>query len=159
MQTIATKQSTILLSKKGMKELKKDVNKLERAQKQVISELRDLDKTDGHDQRLARIEKLAQLETVESQLADKQLYLSNAKLFPRKRDALRVAIGSVVELIDTNGRIIQYQLVDTIEANPSDGRISANSPLGQTLLGRTIKETISWGSRLGAHQLTLVRIS
>ncbi len=159
MQTLQIKQSTILLSKKGMKELKKSVNKLDRQQKQMIADLRDLDKTDGHDQRLTRIEKLAELEAVESQLADKQLYLSNAKLFPRKRDAIKVAIGSIVELIDTNGRLIEYQLVDSIEANPSDGRISASSPLGQTLLGRTIKETVQWGSKLGASQLTLVRIS
>lgn len=155
----AETKKTILLSKKGMKELKKDVSKLERKQKQIIAELRDLDKTDGHDERLARIEKLAELENVESQLSDKQLYLSNARLFPRKRDAIRVAIGSVVELIDNTGRVMQYQLVDSIEANPSDGRISANSPLGQTLLGRTIKETIDWGSKLGTKQLTLVRIS
>jgi transcription elongation factor GreA len=159
MQTLESTKKTILLSKKGMKELKKAVGKLERAQRQIISELRDLDKTDGHDQRLARIEKLAELETVESQLADKLLYLSNAQLFPRKRDAIRVAIGSVVELIDTSGRVIQYQLVDSIEANPSDGRISASSPLGQTLLGRTIKETIEWGSKFGSSSLTLVRIS
>jgi transcription elongation factor GreA len=159
MNTLETTKKPILLSKKGMKELKKSVSKLERRQRQIISELRELDKTDGHDQRLARIEKLAELETVESQLADKQLYLSNAQLFPRKRDAIRVAIGSVVELIDKNGRVIQYQLVDSIEANPSDGRISASSPLGQTLLGRTIKETISWGSKFGSMQLTLVRIS
>ncbi len=159
MQTTDMKQSTILLSKKGMKELKKAVSNLEHQQKQMIAELRDLDKTDGHDQRLARIEKLAELETIESQLADKQSYLISAKLFPRKRDAIRVAIGSVVELIDSNGRILQYQLVDSIEANPSDGRISANSPLGQTLLGRTIKETIEWGNKLSPSQFTLVRIS
>ncbi len=159
MQTVETKQSTILLSKKGMKELKKAAAKLERQQKQMIAELRDLDKTDGHDQRLTRIEKLAELETVETMLADKQSYLANAQLFPRKRDAIKVAIGSVVELIDANGRILQYQLVDSIEANPSDGRISANSPLGKTLLGRKIKETIEWGNKLQPSQLTLVRIS
>ena len=159
MQTVEIKQSTILLSKKGMKELKRAVVKLERQQKQIIADLRDLDKTDGHDQRLARIEKLAELETVESQLLDKQSYLAHAKLFPRKRDAIRVAIGSVVELIDSNGRMLQYQLVDSIEANPSDGRISANSPLGKTLLGRTIKETIEWGNKLAPSQFTLVRIS
>ncbi len=156
MQTI---QNTILLSKKGMKELKKAVAKLERKQQQIIKELRELDKTDGHDQRLARVEKLAELEVVESQLADKQSYLHSAKVFPRKRDAIRVALGSVVELIDTNGRIFRYQLVDSIEADPSDGRISASSPLGKTLLGRTIEETIKWGSSMGTKQLKLVSIS
>jgi transcription elongation factor GreA len=156
MQTI---QKTILLSKKGMKELKKEVSKLEHRQQQIIKQLRDLDKTETHDQRLARVEKLAELEIIENQLHDKELYLSHAKLFPRKRDALIVAIGSVVELIDASGRMVRYQLVDSIEANPSDGRISANSPLGQTLIGRTIKETIDWGTHLGKNQLTLISIS
>lgn len=152
-------RKTILLSKKGMKELKKAVSKLERKQAQIIADLRELDKIDTHDQRLARVEKLAELEIVESQLADKQMYLQNANLFPRKRDAIRVAIGSVVELIDTSGRMVSYQLVDSIEANPSDGRISANSPLGQNLIGRKIQETIQWGQGLGSGQFTLVRIS
>ncbi len=149
----------VLLSKKGMKELKKSVSTLERTQHEIIAALRELDKTDGHDQRLARVEKLAELEIVESQLADKRMQLGQAKLFPRKRDALRVALGSVVELIDSHGRMFRYQIVESIEADPSDGRISTSSPLGQTLLGRTIQDTIAWGSGLSARQLTLVRIS
>ncbi|HCR55516.1 TPA: hypothetical protein DIV49_00940 [Candidatus Saccharibacteria bacterium] len=151
--------NTLLLSKKGMKELKKSIQRLERLQADVIAQLKNLDKTDGHDQRLARVEKLGELEMIESQLVDKHLQLSQAKLFPRKRDAIKVALGSVVELIDAHGRMFRYQLVDSIEANPSDGRISANSPLGQTLLGRTIQETINWSSGLGVRQLTLVRIT
>ncbi len=150
--------STILLSKKGMKELKKTVARLERERQAAINRLRELDKTDNHEQRLERMDRLAELDTVEAQLADKQLQLSHAKLFPRKRDALKVALGSVVELIDTQGRLFSYQLVDSIEANPSDGRISANSPLGQSLLGKTIKDTIRWGSSLQPRQLTLVAI-
>ena len=157
MQTMEAK--TILLSKKGMKELKKTVSKLERRQQRIIKELHELDKTDTHEQRLARVEKLAELEIVESQLADKQMYLSTAKLFPRKRDALIASLGSVVELVDTSGRIIRYTLVDSIEANPSDGRISISSPLGKSLIGRRIQETIHWGSGLTANKFTLVGIA
>lgn len=135
------------MSKKGMKELKKSIQKLEHQRTQMIIELRELDKGENHEQRLSRIEKLAQLENIESELADKQLLTSTARLFPRKRDALRVALGSVVELIDSQGRLVRYTLVDSIEANPSDGRISAKSPLGQSLLGKTIKDTIEWGVR------------
>ncbi len=149
----------IYLSKQGMKELKKDVANLERDRKHAIIELHELDKTDGHDERLARIEKLAQLETIESELADKQGYLKVAKLFPRKRDALYVAIGSVVELIDKSGKKVRYTIVDSIEANPSDGRISFKSPLGQSLIGKTIKDTINWGAGIKMNQLQLVRIS
>lgn len=152
-------ETQIFLSKKGMKELKKSIASLERSQLQIISDLRSSDKIDNHDERLARIEKLAELETVESQLQDKQLQLSRSKLFPRKRDALRVALGSVVELADNSGRLLRYQIVDSIEANPSDGRISAGSPLGQSLIGRSIQETIQWGTGMRKSKLQLVRIS
>jgi len=148
---------TVYLSKKGMKELKKTVSQLERDRQKTIRELHDQDKTDNHDERLARIEKLAQLDTIEAELADKKTLLAGAKLYPRKRDALKVAIGSVVELIDKNGRKVIYTIVDSVEADPSDGRISAKSPLGQTLLGKTISDTISWGAKTA--QLQLVRIS
>lgn len=150
---------TIYLSKKGMKELKKSVSQLERDRHKTIIELHEQDKTDGHDERLARIEKLAQLEAIENELDDKKALLANAQLYPRKRDAAVAAIGSVVELIDKNGRQVVYTIVDSIEANPSDGRISAKSPLGQSLIGKTISDTISWGKDLSKSQFQLIKIS
>ena len=135
------------------------ITRLERDKQDALGRLREIDKTDGHDERFARAQQVAAIETIESELAEKRLALSQSKLFPRKRDAMMVAIGSVVELIDASGRMVRYQLVDSIEANPSDGRISANSPLGKTLIGRTIKETIDWGTHLGKNQLTLISIS
>lgn len=159
MNTTITATETIYLSKKGMKDLKKAVHQLERDRQKVIRELHDQDKTDNHDERLARIEKLAQLDAIESELSDKHALLNVARLYPRKRDAVMVAIGSVVELIDNTGRKVVYTIVDSIEADPSDGRISAKSPLGQTLLGKTISDTISWGKDLRKAQFELVKIS
>ncbi len=150
---------TVYLSKKGLKELKKAISQLERDRRKTIVELHDQDKTDGHDERLARVEKLAQLESIESELADKQSLADSAKMYPRKRDAIYVAIGSVVELIDKNGRSFVYTIVDTIEADPSDGRISFKSPLGQNLIGKTLTDTINWGNDIRKTQLQLVRIS
>ena len=150
--------ATIYLSKKGMKELKKQVARLERDRQEAHAQLRELDKTDAHEERLARIEKLAQIEVIESEIEEKKSALDNAKLLPRKRDALKVAIGSVVELIDMNGRIIRYTIVDSIEADPSDGRISFKSPLGQNLLGKQIQDIIEWGNGLRTNQLRLVGI-
>jgi transcription elongation factor GreA len=148
---------TIYLSKKGMKELKKAIAQLERDRHTTIRELHEMDKTDGHDERLARVEKQIQLESIQGEIKEKMDLLRSAKLFPRKRDALRVAIGSVVEMVDNSGRQVVYTIVDSIEANPSDGRISVKSPLGQTLVGKTISDTISWGKQ--AAQMQLIRIS
>lgn len=150
---------TIYLSKKGMKELKKAIQHLLRDRQEAYKKLRELEKTDHRDERLARAELLATIETIDSELADKNMALANAKLLPRKRDAIKVAIGSVVDLLDTSGRMVRYTLVDSIEANPSDGRISIKSPLGQSLLGKQLQDVVEWSAgRLGTMQLRLVNI-
>lgn len=154
-----TTAKTLYLSKKGMKEIKKQVARLERDVASALSNLKELDKTDGHDERFDRAEKLAQLEILESELADKKLHLSQAKLYPNKRERLKVAIGSVVDLIDTNGRMVRYTIVDSIEANPSDGRISIMSPLGKSLIGKQIKDIILWGNGARIKQMQLIRIA
>jgi len=152
--------TTIYLSKQGMKDLRKHISQLEHQQSKALNDLRELDKSDKREERMLLIEKLAALEAVESELSEKKQLMSEAKQLPRKRDAIRVALGSVVDLVDQQGRLMRYTLVDSIEANPSDGRISILSPLGQSLLGKTAQQTIEWTTRhLKTQQLQLVRIA
>ena len=148
----------VYLSKKGMKDLKKSISKLERSITAAQTELRELEYGTSHEDRFERIGKLSQIESLESELTEKRHQLANAKILPRKRDTLKVVLGSVVDLIDTNGRIVQYTLVESIEANPSDGRISVNSPLGQSLIGRKVREIIEWGTESRINQMRLVSI-
>lgn len=150
---------TIYLSKKGLKELKKEISQLERDRHKTIVELHEQDKTDNHDERYARIEKLSQLDGIEASLEEKRSLLRTARPYPKstKLESLAVTIGSVVELIDSTGRKYVYTIVNSIEANPSDGRISFKSPLGQSLLGKTMKDTVDWGK--GKTKLQLIRIS
>lgn len=157
MKTTIT-DKTILLSKKGMKELKKTIIQLEHDKQKALQALRDTEKSLGRDERLERIEKLSNLENIESELTDKQIILSTAKLLPTRRMRLKVAIGSVVDLIDKHGHLFRYTIVDTIEADPSNGRISTLSPLGQSLIGRTVKDIIKWGKGEKSNQFQLVRI-
>ena len=149
---------TILLSKKGIKELKKSIQQLDHDRKKAMQSLREIDKSFGRDERLNRIDKLSILEGIESELADKRLALKNARLLPAKRTRLQVAIGSVVDLIDKSGHLFRYTIVDSIEANPSDGRISTDSPLGQSLIGRTVRDIIEWRNGKYFNQFQLVRI-
>lgn len=161
MNTTITKQSpseTILLSKKGMKELRKAITQLEHDRATISRVLREAEKTTGHDDRFERNERLARLEVIEAELAEKQSYLMKAKLIPSRRTRMRVAVGSVVDLIDRQGRLISYTLVDSVEANPSDGRISTVSPLGSSLVGKTVTDMIEWGNGARKSSLQLVRI-
>ncbi len=155
---ITTEQKTVLLSKKGMKEMKKKISQLEHDRIAIIKGLRDLDRSTGHDDRLARIEQLARLEATEAELVDTKQTMHHAQLLPSKRARMAVAMGSVVDLIDQQGRLFRYTLVDTIEANPSDGRISILSPLGQNLIGKTVKDIVEWGNGVKSQSFRLVSI-
>lgn len=151
--------SQIYLSKKGMHELKKQAKRLEYDLSSAHADLRDLEKAKGHDERLARSEILATIEALETDLNEKKFTLSRAQLLPRRRDAIKVMLGSVVELIDSQGKRFRYMLVDSIEANPSAGRLSVKSPLGQKLLGKQLQDMVQWTAGLGTNQLKLVGIA
>ena len=157
--TSTPEHKTILLSKKGMKELRKSITQLEHDRQAIRRSLRESDKGTSHDDRFERSEKLLRLEALESELYEKQQTLSRAKIISSRRARMKVAIGSVVDLIDQQGKIIRYTLVESIEANPSDGRISAASPLGSTLLGKTVKDIVEWGNGLHKNSFQLVKIT
>lgn len=157
--TTNSESKIILLSKKGMKELRKAIAQLEHDRQAVSRSLRESDKTNGHDDRFERNERLLRLEAIEAELNEKQQTLLRAKLIPSKRTRMKVAVGSVVNLIDQQGRLFQYTLVESIEANPSDGRISTLSPLGSSLVGKTVKDIIEWGNGAKKGQFQLVSIS
>ena len=162
MSTTTTKKfdhKDVLLSKKGMKELRRAIAQLEHDRQAIRRDLRESDRTTGHDDRFEHNERLLRLEAVEAELTEKQQILARAKLIPSKRTRVKVALGSVVHLLDEQGRLIRYTLVDSIEANPSDGRISALSPLGSSLIGKTVKDMIEWGNGTHHNSFTLVKIT
>ncbi len=162
MNTTTTKQpeqKTMLLSKKGMKELRKSIAQLEVDRSAISRSLRESEKTTGHDDRFERNELLLRMEALDAELYDKQQILNHAKLIPTRRARMKVAIGSVVDLIDQKGRLFRYTLVESVEADPSDGRISALSPLGSSLLGKSAHDTVELQNGLRNSTFKLVRIT
>jgi transcription elongation factor, greA/greB, C-term len=150
--------TTTYLSKKGFKELHKQINELEIREKALSADLRDIGRAKSRDDKLRRSDIIMNLENVHGKLTEKRTALKTAKPLPRKRDRLRIAIGSVVDLIDQQGQLFRYTLVDSLEADPSDGRISVDSPLGQSLLNRHATETISLGLGRTTRRLQVVGV-
>ena len=54
-----------------------------------------------------------------------------------------INIGSKVKLLDEEfDEEVTYSLVGSAEANPTEGRISNESPLGSALIGHTVNEVV-----------------
>jgi transcription elongation factor GreA len=55
-----------------------------------------------------------------------------------------VAVGSVVHVKDeTTGKSAKYTIVGSAEANPSESKLSNESPVGRALLGHKRNDTVS----------------
>jgi len=55
----------------------------------------------------------------------------------------KVQVGSVVTVARDDGRTCTYTIVASLEASPTNGKISDESPIGQALVGRKRGETVS----------------
>ena len=147
----------IYLSKQGFKELKKKITKLEHEQKMLEMELRD---GDIKEDLLRQNDIFARIDAIRSEINEKNFQIHNSKILPRSRKiSSKVSIGSFVELFDrATGRIMKFRIVESLEANPLIGKISAESPLGKSVLGRTVNEIISWTANSQSMNMTLVAI-
>ncbi|MRR50552.1 MAG: transcription elongation factor GreA [Rhodocyclaceae bacterium] len=76
---------------------------------------------------------------VEGRIAEVEGKLSNAQIIdPKSLDADgRVVFGATVELEDVDaGKTVTYQIVGDDEADFKQGKISLNSPVARTLIGK-----------------------
>ena len=71
---------------------------------------------------------------------------------------LEVRFGARVQVVDENEKRSTYLIVGPDEANPSEGRISFQSPLGKALMKRKVGDTITVTRPAGDIDLEIVTI-
>lgn len=81
---------------------------------------------------------------VEGRIAQINEFLAKARVIEDNGERkTRVAIGSLVTLKDLDsGEETDYQLVGSVEADPSNHRISNESPVGKAIMDRRRGETV-----------------
>lgn len=73
-------------------------------------------------------------------------------------DSGRVVIGSTVTVLVNNTKEKIYQIVGSRESNPSQGRISYISPVGDTLLNKKIGDVVSVQNDAGVTEYKILNI-
>lgn len=138
-------KKSISLTAEGKKELEKELQELI-ASRSVIAEkiatAREFgDLSENEEYSSARNEqKLA-----ESRIMELQDILKNAKVIRGgKRDS--VVLGCTVSL-RMGGKKVEYSLVGPTEANPLEGKISNESPIGKAISGHKAGETVEFNGK------------
>jgi transcription elongation factor GreA len=100
----------------------------------------------------------ADQERSEGRIAEIENILQNVEIIKKPSGDNKVQLGSTVKL-DNEGKTKQFQVVGTVEADPSNGKISDESPIGRALLGRKLGEDVEIRTPADVTTYKVVEIS
>lgn len=132
---------TVSITEAGRKDLKKELEEL-KARRPEIAEKIALarsygDLSENEDYSAARGEQ----NVVESRILEIEDILLHAKIIESgKKD--KVGMGSTVAL-ESAGKTSTYTLVGAVEANPLEGKVSNESPIGKAIFGKKVGDEIT----------------
>lgn len=130
------------LSKEGLEKLRQELHELKTKKRQEIAARLEHAKSLGDLSENAEYQETKEEQSlVESQIAELEETIRNAVLIQKNNKSDRVIVGSTVCLNSDQGEQV-YTIVGSEEANPDEGKISNESPLGKAFLGHAAGERI-----------------
>lgn len=78
----------------------------------------------------------------EARIGEVEHILQNVQVIQAPRGDSKVQLGSKVSLKSADGKTKEFQVVGTVEADPLAGKISDESPIGKSLIGKKVGEEI-----------------
>ena len=138
-------KKNISLTAEGKKELEQELENLIKERPAIAERIATArafgDLSENEEYSSARNEQ----KMAESRILEIQEILKNAKIIRGgKKDS--IALGSVITL-DMGGREVVYTLVGATEANPLEGKISNESPIGKAILGHKSGESLEFNNK------------
>jgi transcription elongation factor GreA len=98
---------------------------------------------------------------LEHRIAQLEERLRNARVLSKKEISSDVvSIGSRVKLRDMDAKeTIEYKIVGSAEANPSENKLSNESPVGKAIMGRKKGEVVEVTAPRGALKFKILEIA
>ncbi|MFQ6020381.1 MAG: transcription elongation factor GreA [Dehalococcoidia bacterium] len=147
------------LTKEGLNKLQQELERLMTAERprvaRLIQEAREL----AGAQNTSEYEDAKNEQAhVEGRILQLQALIQNAVII-EAHDSQRVGLGSTVTVLNEKGEQAKYTIVGSAEADPKNGRISNESPVGQALLDKTVGDQVQIQAPAGLLLWTITRIS
>ncbi|HLC43947.1 MAG TPA: transcription elongation factor GreA [Patescibacteria group bacterium] len=137
-----------------LREQLKEIKSKMKATSQKIKEAREMgDLSENAEYHEAKNEQ-SYLMSKESELEQK---IKNAQIISKECKTDSVQVGCTVE-IDDDGEKMSYQIVGSDEADPTEGRISVDSPIGSALVGHKKGDTVKVKTPAGVSSCKVIGI-
>ena len=137
-----SKEREIYLTKQGLEKIKKEYKEL-RKTKQNRTSKESPRFLNSEDLNVEYISFQQDLEFLETRLIELERILKTAKLIkiPPKEKQNIVELGAKV-LVEVERQTDEFEIVGTLEADPSIGKLSNESPVGKVLLGHKVGDKV-----------------
>lgn len=144
------------ITSEGKKELEAELKELKGRRSEVaakIAEARDFgDLSENAEYDVAREEQ----GLVETRIAEIEDIVQNAEII-KSGTKSKVALGCRVDL-KTSKKQVTYTVVGPVEADPLEGRISNESPIGVALFGKKVGDKVAIKTVKGEVEYEIVKI-
>ncbi|MBI3255937.1 MAG: transcription elongation factor GreA [Candidatus Andersenbacteria bacterium] len=148
----------LFLTREGLIELQEKLHGLKTVRRREIAEAIHTAKEQGDLSENAEYASAKEEQNrIESEIAELETTIKSAEVIT-KADTGTVSIGNTVTL-DCDGKEKVYRIVGSNEADPLQGKISNESPMGQALLGKGKGEKVSIPTPTGAKDCKVKKIS
>jgi len=95
---------------------------------------------------------------VEGRIRELEMILSNARLIDEDRVLDTVEVGAKVEIQEDGSPAESYTIVGAAEADPMNGFVSNESPLGKALMGHKAGDVVTVKAPNGEFTVTLLKV-
>ena len=150
----------IYLTEEGLEEIKKELDfyKLEK-RPEVIAALKDAraqgDLSENAEYDAARNEQAQ----IEAKIRDLEAMLESAVIIKEiSSDTVSIGTKVVIEYVE-DGEEEEYAIVGSQEADPSNNKISNESPIAKAIMGKKVKDVVSVESPAGKYEVRIKKIS
>lgn len=134
--------TTNYLSKEGYDKIAEDLKEAKTAKRKEIAERIEEAKKFGDLSENAEYHEAREAqERNERRIAELEVIIKTAKIITKSKKTDRVEVGSTGKA-KSEGRIIEFTIVGSEEAEPLAWRISNESPMGKSFLGKKIGEEV-----------------
>jgi transcription elongation factor GreA len=96
-------------------------------------------------------------ERTEGRIAEIEHILMNVDIIKKPRGDTKVQLGSTVTLKNSTTKV--FQVVGTVEADPMNGKISDESPLGMAVLGKSVGDKVEIKANADSNTYKIIKIS
>lgn len=93
---------------------------------------------------------------LETRITEIETILQNASII-QAGSSSTVVLGSTVEL-EANGKTVVYTVVGPVEADPLEGKVSNESPIGRALMGKAVGDTVTISTPKGELAYAVVAL-